>query len=514
VRTARSPRIVDLREQPETADETADDAPSNRARDVMGGPGRPSTHRPLRSRARGCLIEIAQIVLLTIVVFFVIQTFVAQPYEVQHESMRATLEEGQYVLVDKFTPHIDAYSRGDIVVFNPVRRETSCSGAAASLLPGPAPYIKRVIGEPGDLVQLRDGTVFVNGAVISEPYVRGLATGPLSSRDSWLVSPGRLFVMGDNREDSIDSRSDQLGEVCANDVIGRAFLRYWPLNRLGILQRPTYGGAQPASEVAPDVTTSPAATSPVNPTWVAEPGTALPSRSPPAAVERLQVEVIGRWPHDDTSYTQGLVMVGGRLYESSGYGASTLREVDLQTGAVLRSVAMDSQYFAEGIAVADDRLIQLTWQGHTAFVYRLSDLHEIATFTYDTEGWGLCDDGTRLVMSDGTSNLYFRNRSTFELLGTVTVTNEGAPIDRLNELECVDGHVFANVWQTDEIVRIDPSSGEVNAVIDASGLLAPDDAPGEEEAVLNGIAFNTSARTFLLTGKLWPWLFEVRFVPR
>jgi glutamine cyclotransferase len=191
-----------------------------------------------------------------------------------------------------------------------------------------------------------------------------------------------------------------------------------------------------------------------------------------------------------------------------------LREVDPHTGAVLRSITIDSRYFGEGIAVVDDRLIQLTWQEHTALVYNLSDFRQVGTFTYDTEGWGLCDDGTRLVMSDGTSQLYFRNRSTFELLGKVTVTKEGAPLDRLNELECVDGEVYANVWLTDTIVRIDPSTGNVNAVIDASGLLAADEAPGDEAAVLNGIAYDATAKTFLLTGKLWPRLFEVRFVPR
>lgn len=241
--------------------------------------------------------------------------------------------------------------------------------------------------------------------------------------------------------------------------------------------------------------------------------TASASAGSPAELEQLRVEVIGRRPHDRTSYTQGLVLVDGRLYEGSGLrGQSTLREVDNQSGAVLRSIALGPQYFGEGIAVVDDRIIQLTLEEHTAFVYRLSDFSQLTTFTYDTEGWGLCDDGTRLVMSDGSSQLYFRDRSTFELLGTVAVTKEGAPIDRLNELECVDGQVYANVWQTDVIVRIDPSSGQVNAEIDASGLLTDEEAA--EAEVLNGIAHDAAAGTFLITGKYWPWLFEVRFVPQ
>ena len=237
-----------------------------------------------------------------------------------------------------------------------------------------------------------------------------------------------------------------------------------------------------------------------------------PPTSSASAVERLRVEVIERRPHDSAAFTQGLVLVGGRLYESTGlYGKSTLREVDPQTGAVLRSTDLEPEHFGEGIAVIDDRLIQLTWQEHTALVYRLNDFGRIGTFTYDTEAWGLCDDGRRLVMSDGSSLLYFRDRLTFEPLGTVSVTSDGAPIDGLNELECVGGDVYANVLPTDTIVRIDPASGKVNAAIDASGLLSEDEAA--DGSVLNGIAYDATTGTFLVTGKFWPTLFEVRFVP-
>ena len=232
-----------------------------------------------------------------------------------------------------------------------------------------------------------------------------------------------------------------------------------------------------------------------------------------ATVQLLRVEVIERRPHDRGSFTEGLVMAGGRLYEGSGLrGASTLREVDARTGAVSRSISLADKYFGEGIAVVDDRVIQLTWQEHTALVYRLSDFQQVATFSYDTEGWGLCDDGTRLVMSDGTNQLYFRNRSTFALQGKVSVTKNGVPLDQLNELECVDGEVYANVWRTNTIVRIDPASGKVTAEIDASGLLSVDEARGVD--VLNGIAYDPATKTFLLTGKFWPTMFEVRFVAR
>jgi glutaminyl-peptide cyclotransferase len=242
--------------------------------------------------------------------------------------------------------------------------------------------------------------------------------------------------------------------------------------------------------------------------------TSTPSTTaPPAVLQQLRVEVLDRRPHDRSSFTEGLVIAGGKLYEGSGLrGQSTLREVDARTGAVTRSISIDSKYFGEGIAVVDDRVIFLTWQEHTALVFRLSDFKQLTTFSYDTEGWGLCDDGSRLVMSDGTNQLYFRNRSTFALQGKVSVTKDGTPIDQLNELECVDGQVYANVWQTDTIVRIDPASGKVTAEIDASGLLTADEKRGTD--VLNGIAYDPAKKTFLLTGKYWPTMFEVRFVAR
>ena len=201
----------------------------------------PYTRSPVSRRPLGCLVEIAETLILTIVIFWLIQTFVAQPYQVQQNSMLTTLEEGQYVLVDKLSPHFDAYNRGDIVVFSPIEREDSCSAPAAGTQgPDTTPFIKRVIGEPGDEIELREGDVYVNGARLDEPYVNGADTLPLGDNDSWSVPDGRLFVMGDNRLNSTDSRSEQIGLVCVNDVVGRAWLRYWPLSALGILQTPTY----------------------------------------------------------------------------------------------------------------------------------------------------------------------------------------------------------------------------------------------------------------------------------
>jgi glutaminyl-peptide cyclotransferase len=223
--------------------------------------------------------------------------------------------------------------------------------------------------------------------------------------------------------------------------------------------------------------------------------------------------VIERRPHDSGSFTEGLELDGDALYESSGlYGRSSVRIVDPQTGAVRTQHALDADEFAEGVTVLDDTLLALTWREHTAHVLDATTLEPRGTFRYDTEGWGICDDGTRVVMSDGSSTLRFRDRTTFAETGHVDVTLDGKPVDMLNELECVDGAVYANVWRTDTIMRIDPASGEVTADIDASGLL-PTDERRDPEAVLNGIAYDPVAGTFLLTGKLWPAMFEVRFVP-
>ena len=211
--------------------------------------GRGYTPGPVSRRPLGCLIEIAETLILTLVIFWVIQTFVAQPFQVQQDSMQGTLEEGQYVLVDKLTPHFDSYSRGDIVVFNPVTHEESCADPSSDIpAEGDTPFIKRVIGEPGDSVSIREEGVFVNGVEIGEPYIHGVRTTQLSDEDTWTVPADRLFVMGDNRLNSTDSRS--FGPICIREVVGRAWLRYWPLNTLGILQTPTYPNVPAAAAEA------------------------------------------------------------------------------------------------------------------------------------------------------------------------------------------------------------------------------------------------------------------------
>ncbi len=252
--------------------------------------------------------------------------------------------------------------------------------------------------------------------------------------------------------------------------------------------------------------------------WLLRPAASPPAPpAPPPAIarpaERLAVKVLSVRPHDAAAYTQGLLLQGGALYESTGlYGSSSLREVNPETGEVKRKVSVPASYFAEGLALVDERLMQLTWREQKAFLYKRADFQPAGELRYDGEGWGLCWDGHRLVMSDGSDRLTFRDPQTFAVLGEVHVVLDGRPVDQLNELECVEGTVYANVWQTDDIVRIDPASGRVTALIDASGLLAP--AERQRAEVLNGIAWDPAKKTFLITGKLWPKMFEVTFEPR
>lgn len=216
--------------------------------------------------------------------------------------------------------------------------------------------------------------------------------------------------------------------------------------------------------------------------------------------------VVASHPHDPQAYTQGLVYREGFLYESTGRrGRSELRKVRLRTGEVVQRTALDDRFFGEGLALWRDRLIQLTWQSGTGFVYDLDDFRERATFSYAGEGWGLTHDGRHLIMSDGSATLRRLDPASFEVVRRVRVRDGGDPVDGLNELEYIRGEIYANVWQTDRIVRIDPASGRVNSWIDLSGL--PLD--GANRGVLNGIAHDAEHNRLFVTGKLWPRLFEI-----
>jgi glutaminyl-peptide cyclotransferase len=229
--------------------------------------------------------------------------------------------------------------------------------------------------------------------------------------------------------------------------------------------------------------------------------------------ERLRVAVVRRLPHDPGAFTQGLLVhPDGRVFESTGLnGRSSVREVSLETGVVTRQRDVADEYFAEGLTQVDARLLQLTWQDGVAFEYDLETFAPRRQLRYEGEGWGLCydDAGQRLIMSDGSATLTVRDPDTFEPRSTVRVTRSGRPQRMLNELECVDGAVYANIWQTDEIVRIDPATGHVTAVINARGLLSADERRHAD--VLNGIAYLPDSGHFLITGKEWPAMFEVTF---
>lgn len=248
----------------------------------------------------------------------------------------------------------------------------------------------------------------------------------------------------------------------------------------------------------------------------ARPPDAAPHPIPPAPVDGppawYDVEILARFPHDPAAFTQGLVYDGGLLYESTGLrGESTVRIVRLETGAILRRHDLAARFFGEGLARVGDRLVQLTWQSGEGFVYDRATLAPIDRFGYAGEGWGLAFDGARLVMSDGTARLRFLDPDSYAEIGEVTVRDEGRPVERLNELEVIDGEVFANVWFTDLIARIDPRDGRVAGWIDLSAIRPPEVRDGD---VLNGIAWDAAGRRLLVTGKRWPVIYAVRLVPR
>ncbi|OZM82542.1 glutaminyl-peptide cyclotransferase [Pseudonocardia sp. MH-G8] len=241
-------------------------------------------------------------------------------------------------------------------------------------------------------------------------------------------------------------------------------------------------------------------------------GCAAAAPAPVDQVEQLRPEVLAELPHDPDAFTQGLEFApDGALYEGTGRaGRSQLRELDPATGEVLRSVPLPGELFGEGITVVDDRIWQLTWTDGVALEWDRAGFTLRREVPIEGEGWGLCRDGDRLVRSDGTDRLRFHDPDTFAETGSVQVTLHGEPVTELNELECVDGQVWANVWQTDRIVRIDPGDGRVTAEVDAAGLLDADRRADTD--VLNGIAAAGDGE-YLLTGKLWPVTFRVRFTP-
>lgn len=228
---------------------------------------------------------------------------------------------------------------------------------------------------------------------------------------------------------------------------------------------------------------------------------------------QMTYEVVNSFPHDPEAFTQGLVYHEGYLYESAGlYGKSSLRKVALETGEVLQRVELPPQVFGEGLTLWEDRLLQLTWREGRGFIHTLEGFAPLGEFTYATEGWGLTHDGVQLIMSDGSHRLYFLDPESYHMIGTVEVFDQDQPVERLNELEFINGEVFANIWQTDWIVRIDPQSGVVLGWIDMAGIL-PEALITPTTDVLNGIAYDPQGNRLFVTGKNWPLLFQVRLVP-
>lgn len=232
-----------------------------------------------------------------------------------------------------------------------------------------------------------------------------------------------------------------------------------------------------------------------------------------AQLKSYKVEVVREYPHDVTSYTQGLFFHDGQMYESTGVaGESTFRKVDMATGKPLRKLEFADRYFVEGSVVLGDNLYILTWHNNVAFVYDINTLEYRSTWSYPREGWGLTTDGRSLIASDGSSTLYFMTPE-FKMERQVTVKLQGRPMRLLNELEYIDGKIWANVYTSDMILIIDPATGKVEATVDCSGLL-PESLRKPDTDVLNGIAYNPADGKLYLTGKNWPRLYEVKIVEK
>lgn len=225
-------------------------------------------------------------------------------------------------------------------------------------------------------------------------------------------------------------------------------------------------------------------------------------------------EVVHAWPHDANAFTQGLVVQDGKLLESTGEeGRSSLRRVEMETGKVVQKIDVPVPYFAEGITLLKGKIYQLTWEHKLGFIYDAWTFEKIGQFNYEGEGWGLTNDGQSLILSDGTSHIRFLDPTNFQVQKTIAVVAGSTPVRELNELEYIHGEIYANIWHADRIARIDPQTGRVVGWINLTGLLKPGEVQ-DEEAVLNGIAYDEASDRLFVTGKLWPKLFEIRLIKK
>lgn len=237
-------------------------------------------------------------------------------------------------------------------------------------------------------------------------------------------------------------------------------------------------------------------------------------RKGPPPVPEYTFRVVKSYPHDRKAFTQGLVYRDGFFYEGTGLnGRSSLRKVRPETGEVVQRVDLPQEFFGEGIALIRNEIIQLTWKSQAGFVYNLSDFRFLRQFSYPGEGWGATSNASEIFMSDGTDEIRVLDGSTFREKRRIKVHDGSAPITELNELELVEGEIFANVWQTNRIARISPQTGKVTGWIDLSGILSPMYRL-EMDAVLNGIAYDAAGKRLFVTGKLWPAIFEIKLIPK
>jgi glutamine cyclotransferase len=279
----------------------------------------------------------------------------------------------------------------------------------------------------------------------------------------------------------------------------------------------TVAESTPTGPAEPTLTAEPAAPTPMATETVTATATAFAAivLTPAAgsAPTLYTYEVVDQFPHDPAAFTQGLVYEDGILFEGTGLrGESSLREVDLESGTVLRRHDLEDQYFGEGITLFDDKIYQITWQEQTGFIYDPATFEPLGTFSYPHEGWGITHDGQRLIVSDGTPTIRFWDPETLAEIGRITAHDDQGTVERLNELEYINGEIWANIWLTDQIARISPETGEVTGYVDMTGLLDTSNLTQPVD-VLNGIAYDAENDRLFVTGKLWPTLFEIEVVP-
>lgn len=225
-------------------------------------------------------------------------------------------------------------------------------------------------------------------------------------------------------------------------------------------------------------------------------------------------KIVNTYPHDRKAFTQGLFIDNGVLYESTGLnGQSEVKIIDLKTGKTIKSRNLQDKFFGEGLTVVKDKIYQLTWRSKMGFVYDKESLETLRTFSYETQGWGITYDGKYLIVSDGSDILYFMDPKSFVVVGKLEVYDKNGKVGKLNELEYINGEIYANIWGKDLIAIINPKTGNVTSWIDLTGLLSDKDKKGKED-VLNGIAFDSSSGRLFVTGKFWPKLFEIELVPK